>query len=321
MRILIWHLHGSWMTSFVQGPHDYLVPVTPDRGPFGLGRARTWDWPARVIEVTPEQLRGTAVDMVVLQRPQELALAADWLGRVPGRDVPAVYVEHDTPAGPAACTPHPMAEAEGITIVHVTQFNARYWDCGRAPVTVIEHGIADPGSLWTGEIARAAVVINDPLPRGRTVGTDLLAGFAEHAPLDVFGMRVTGLGRAQGMTAEQCREYEDLPQAPLHEQLARRRVYVHPFRWTSLGLSLIEAMYLGMPVVVLAATEAPRAVPPAAGAISTDLTELHAAVRRFTRDPQAARAAGLVARQAASARYGLKRFLRDWDQLMQEVRA
>ena len=62
-------------------------------------------------------------------------------------------------------------------------------------------------------MARAAVVINDPLTRGRTVGTDLLAGFAEHAPLDVFGMRVTGLGRAQGMTAEQCREYEDLPQA------------------------------------------------------------------------------------------------------------
>ena len=201
MRILIWHLHGSWMTSFVQGPHDYLVPVTPDRGPFGLGRARTWDWPARVVEVTPPQLRDTPVDLVVLQRPEELPLAAAWLGRVPGRDVPAVYVEHDTPAGPAAGTAHPMAGTEGVTIVHVTQFNARYWDCGRSPVAVIEHGIADPGARWTGEMARAAVVINDPLTRGRTVGTDLLAGFAQHAPLDVFGMRVTGLGRAQGMTA------------------------------------------------------------------------------------------------------------------------
>ena len=98
-------------------------------------------------------------------------------------------------------------------------------------------------------------------------------------------------------------------------------MYVHPFRWTSLGLSLIEAMFLAMPVVVLAATEAPRAVPPAAGAISTDLAELHAAVRRFIRDPAAARDAGLAAREAACARYGLKRFLRDWDQLLQEVRA
>jgi glycosyltransferase involved in cell wall biosynthesis len=320
MRILIWHLHGSWMTSFVQGPHEYLVPVTPDRGPFGLGRARTWDWPASVTEVTPQQLRDTPVDVVVLQRQEELPRAAAWLGRVPGQDVPAVYVEHDAPPGPAAGTPHPMAGAEGIMIVHVTQFNALYWDCGRSPVTVIEHGIPDPGALWTGEMARAAVVVNDPLTRGRTVGTDLLAGFAARAPLDVFGMRVTGLGRALGVTAGQCREYEDLPQARLHEQLPRRRVYLHPFRWTSLGLSLIEAMYLGMPVVVLAATEAPRAVPPAAGAISTDLTELHAAVSRFTRDPQAARAAGLAAREAACARYGLKRFLREWDQVLQEVR-
>jgi glycosyltransferase involved in cell wall biosynthesis len=96
-------------------------------------------------------------------------------------------------------------------------------------------------------------------------------------------------------------------------------VYLHPFRWTSLGLSLIEAMFLGMPVVVLAATEAPRAVPPAAGSVSTDLTELHAAAGRFIRDPAAARAAGHAAREAAAARYGLKRFLLEWDQVLQEV--
>lgn len=319
MRILIWHLHGSWLTSFVQGPHEYLVPVTPDRGPFGLGRARTWDWPASVTEVPPPQLREAAADLVVLQRPEELKLTADWLGRTPGRDVPAVYLEHDTP--PTVGARHPMAGADGIPIVHVTQFNAVFWDCGRSPVTVVEHGVIDPGARWTGELDRAAVVVNDPVSRDRTVGADLLPGFARQAPLDVFGMRVTGLAQAQGLAPGQCREYEDLPQDRLHEELPRRRVYVHPFRWTSLGLSLIEAMYLAMPVVVLAATEAPRAVPPAAGAISTDLSELHAAVRRFARDPQAARAAGMAAREAACARYGLKRFLRDWDQILQEVSA
>ena len=46
----------------------------------------------------------------------------------------------------------------------------------------------------------------------------------------------------------------DLPQGRLHEAMARRRVYLHPMRWTSLGLSLIEAMHLGMPVVALART-------------------------------------------------------------------
>ena len=40
MRILIWHLHGSWLTSFVQGPHEYLVPVTPRPSPAVRGAAR-----------------------------------------------------------------------------------------------------------------------------------------------------------------------------------------------------------------------------------------------------------------------------------------
>jgi len=52
------------------------------------------------------------------------------------------------------------------------------------------------------------------------------------------------------------RAFDDLPQARMHHALARRRAYLHPFRWTSLGLSLIEAMQLGMPVLALATTDA-----------------------------------------------------------------
>src|SRR5690606_2465406 len=53
VRILIWHVHGAWTTSFVHGPHEYLVPVLPDRGPDGRGRARTYAWPESAREVTP----------------------------------------------------------------------------------------------------------------------------------------------------------------------------------------------------------------------------------------------------------------------------
>ena len=31
MNILLWHVHGSWTTSFVQGKHRYLVPVNDVR--------------------------------------------------------------------------------------------------------------------------------------------------------------------------------------------------------------------------------------------------------------------------------------------------
>jgi hypothetical protein len=45
MRILLWHVHGSWTTTLVQGAHEHLVPVLPGRPADGRGRARTWDWP------------------------------------------------------------------------------------------------------------------------------------------------------------------------------------------------------------------------------------------------------------------------------------
>ena len=64
MRILVWHVHGSWTTAFVEGRHDYLIPVTPGRDPDGLGRARTWNWPSSAREVTPAQLREETPDVV-----------------------------------------------------------------------------------------------------------------------------------------------------------------------------------------------------------------------------------------------------------------
>jgi glycosyltransferase involved in cell wall biosynthesis len=112
---------------------------------------------------------------------------------------------------------------------------------------------------------------------------------------------------------------EDLQQDRLHTELARRRCYVHPIRWTSLGLSLIEAMQLGMPVVALATTEAVEAVPPEAGLVSTRVDVLAEAARAFLRDPQAARQAGAAARAYALERFGLQRFLADWDDLLWEV--
>jgi glycosyltransferase involved in cell wall biosynthesis len=313
VRILLWHVHGSWTTSFVQGDHDYLLPTTPGRDSDGLGRAISWEWPPGAVEVPCERLRDTDFDVVVLQRPHELELAERWTGRRPGRDVPAVYVEHNTPGGDVPYTRHPLADQREIPIVHVTHFNRLFWDCGSARSDVVEHGIVDPGHHYSGDWARAAVVVNDPVRRGRAVGTDLLPALAEVAALDVFGMNVHGLNDALDVPTDRLWTFEDLTQAQMHRELARRRVYVHTSRWTSLGLSLLEAMHLGMPVVALATTEAVAAVPPGAGVLSTRPEELAAAVWRFVHDPAEAQAVGAAAREAALARYGLGRFLADWD--------
>jgi glycosyltransferase involved in cell wall biosynthesis len=307
MRILLWHVHGSWTTGFVSGAHDYLVPVLPDRGPDGRGRAQTWDWPASVTESTPDELADADFDVVLLQRPHELhGLCERWTGRRPGRDVPAIYVEHNAPQGRITAMRHPAADRDDVLVSHVTHFNDLFWDCGTTATRVIEHGIVDPGQRYTGELERAAVVINEARRRGRVTGTDLLDRF--DFPLDLFGIDAAALGGI-----------EDLPQDALHTELARRRCYLHPIRWTSLGLSLIEAMHLGLPVVALATTEAVEAVPGAAGVVSTRVDRLAEGVRHFLRDPEAARDAGLAARAHALERFGLERFLSDWDDLLEEV--
>lgn len=321
MKVLVWHVHGSWTTSFVQGPDEYLLPVVPDRGPEGRGRARTWDWPASAREVTPEALRAEDVDVVVLQRPEDLELAERWTSRRPGVDLPAVYVEHNTPAGHAAATRHPLAERTDIPVAHVTAFNRLMWDCGSTPTTVVDHGIVDPGYRWTGERARLGVVVNEPVRRWRVAGTDLLLDVAARVPVDVYGMGMAALDEraAAHEPPADVVTHDDVPQAAMHDLLARDRAYLHPYRWTSLGLSLLEAMALGLPVLALATTAAPEAVPAAAGLVTSDVDALVAAGRRWLHDPDEARERGLAARAHVLEHFGLERFLADWQTLLKEV--
>lgn len=319
MRILAWHVHGSWMTSFVQGPHSYLVPVLPERGPDGLGRAGTYPWPDTVAEITPQQLAAEPVDVVVLQRPHEIDLVGRWTGQRPGIELPALYVEHNTPRGDVNDWQHPLAGQDRIPIVHVTHFNAAMWDNGRAPVHVIEHGVPDPGLLWTGERETLAVCVNEPVRRWRVAGMDLAARIARTVPIEVYGMGVTGL--SERIPVGLAGVHEDLPQARLHRRLAEHRAYLHPFRWTSLGLAMIEAMMIGLPVLALAATAAADAVGPGAGLVSADVDQLARVADRLVAEPELAGQLGSRGRRHALARFGLQRFLQDWEAAFAQVGA
>lgn len=333
MRILLWHVHGSWTTAFVQGEHEYLVPVLPGRPADGRGRARTWDWPSSVREVTPGRLRRAVedgeVDVVLLQRPHEARLLREWTGRTAGGDLPAVYLEHDAPGGPAAATRHPLADVDAVAdgrvpIVHVTAFNALMWDTGTARTTVIDHGVPDPGHRYTGEREHLAAVVNEPVRRRRAAGTDILLRLAREIPAEVYGMgterlaeQLAPLGPVAAGTAGRL---HDLPQPELHERLPGARLYLHPYRWTSLGLALLEAMALGMPVLALPVTAAYEAVPPEAGVLSADPDELAAVARRWLNDPAEAAAYGKSAREHVLRRYPLDLFLDRWSTLLtQEV--
>lgn len=309
MRLLLWHVHGSWTNAFVRGGHEYLLPVIDGDS---AGRSQP-GWPDSVREVAADQLDELRPDVVILQRPGEERLVQDWLGPT-AAEIPTVYLEHNTPGGPAATTRHPFADRDDVLVVHVTAFNQLMWDVGSTRSVVIGHGIPDPGRRYTGELDRQAVLINEANRRGRVVGADLLPLFAEAAPIDLYGIDCD-LYDHPGVTP-----VGDLAPADLHTDMARRRVYLHTSRWTSLGLSLIEAMQLGMPVVALGTTEAPAAVPPEAGLISNDIGRLLDGATELIKDPERARRMGDAAREYALEHFGLHRFLRRWDEVLDDVR-
>jgi glycosyl transferase family 1 len=311
-NVLVWHVHGSWTQAFVAGRHRYLIPVAPDRGADGIGLAgRTWP---NAREIALDELGHQDIDLVVLQRPHDAALLARWAGRTAGNDLPAVYVEHNAPRPHAERSRHPLADRSDIPLVHVTDFNRLMWDNGRAPARVIDHGVPDPGRRYTGDVLRAATMINEPLRRGRTVGADLLEPLSAYAQIDVWGIGTESLyARSGGVTGR-----GDVAAPKLWDEIARRRVYLHAARWTSLGLSLIEAMFLGMPVVAVGTTMAPLVVPSEAGVVSADLAALGHGLRDFLNDHATAVAAGKAAREFVTGRFGLGRFLTEWDQVIEE---
>jgi hypothetical protein len=317
VRILMWDVHGGYTDSLLAGTHDYLFLPPEPSGRGGLTRYGSSP-PSNAYQVTAAELHDQPPDVVLLQRLEEIELCAEQLGRRPGDDLPAIFLEHNTPKTHVPSTRHPLADQPGVLLVHVTYFNQLFWDCGRAPTRVIEHGVADPGLRYTGRLPRLAFVVNERVRRWRVTGTDLLSRFADF-DVDAFGIDADLLPDAFRSDHERIRFAGNLKPNELYDAMAERRVYLHLNRWTSLGLSLIQAMLLGMPVVVLDTTEASRAVPAAAGARSGDMAELVTATRALLADPEEAQRRGRIARRAALERYGLPRFLHDWHLVFKEA--
>ena len=95
------------------------------------GRARTWDWPDSVDRAAA---RGAARSATSTSWCCSARTSSSTSRRVdrppPGRDVPAIYVEHNAPQGRIADMRHPVADRDDLTLVHVTHFNALFWDAG-----------------------------------------------------------------------------------------------------------------------------------------------------------------------------------------------
>jgi len=66
LRVLTWHVHGSYLNYLSRVPVTWLLPVTRERAnPYG-GRGETFSWPDNVVEVPVEEVPALDLDVQVL---------------------------------------------------------------------------------------------------------------------------------------------------------------------------------------------------------------------------------------------------------------
>jgi glycosyltransferase involved in cell wall biosynthesis len=306
LRILIWHIHGSYLDAITGVEHDWYLPVRE-----GHYEGRRFSSPPWVHEVPFDQVRDLDLDLVIYQSPQNLF--SDALDTLSSRQrrLPAIYLEHNTPKSSPSHTRHPVDDPS-MLLVHVTHFNRTMWDSGRTPVRVIEHTVAiDRAIRYSSELERGLTAVNGPQYRPRIAGLDLFLEARARVPLDLCGIDTEELG---GLG--------DIKYFGLHERMAQYRFLYSPMRYTSLPLAVIEAMTVGMPIVALATTEVPSVLRDGVhGFISNDNETLVRGMRCLLEEPELAAEMGRNARQLAEARFGLERFRAEWNEALVAARA
>lgn len=308
-RVLTWHVHGHYMLYLSRADVDFHLPVKPGGQPGYGGRGSTFDFPDRVREVPAEAVRDLEFDCVLYQSRRNVEVDGPEILSEAQRRRPRIYLEHDSPREHPTDTRHWSDDPDGL-LVHVTPFNALMWDDGRTPSRVIEHGVFVPeGVRHTGELDRGIVVVNNLRRRGRLVGSDVFERVRTSIPLDLVGMDAGSMGGLGEVEPRDLAAFE-----------ARYRFFFHPIRWTSLGLAVLEAMTIGMPIVGLATTELSTVIENGvSGYIDTDVDRLVDAMRRLLADPAEARRLGEGARGRALERFSLSRFARDWERAFADV--
>jgi hypothetical protein len=304
LKILTWHTHGSYLYYLTQAPHDFYVLSKPDRPPGYGGRCGHMPWGDNVIDMPVDDVKDHPFDCILFQDDdQYLKDQYLYLSEAQQR-LPKIYLEHDTPREHPTDMPHPVDDPS-ILLVHVTPFNALMWNNGRTPVRIVEHGVIVPPEVsYDGGLACGLVVVNHLARRGRRLGGDVYLRVRAQAPLDLIGMGADempgGLGEVQ--------------HAHLPAFAAKYRFMFNPIRYTSLGLAVIEAMMIGMPIVALATTEMATVIDNGvSGYADTDVDRLVSRMHHLLADPDAARAMGAVAQRHARERFHIGRFIDDWN--------
>jgi hypothetical protein len=309
LRILTWHVHGSYLHYLTQSPHEFYLPVKPGKPEGYGGRLGGLPWGDNVYDIAADEVKHQTFDCILFQSRRNYLQDQYEILSEAQRRLPRLYLEHDPPREHPTDTVHVVDDPE-VLLVHVTHFNNLMWDSGRTPTCVIEHGVMIPESVqYTGELDKGIVVTNGLRTRGRRLGADIFQSAQAIVPLDLVGMDSASLGGLGEISHAQLASFE-----------SHYRFFFHPVRYTSLGLAVCEAMMVGLPIVGLATTELVTIIEnDVSGYINTNLDVLIEQMQSLLSDRQKAHRLGKAAQEIARSRFNIQRFIHDWNHAFERV--
>ncbi len=309
-RVLTWHIHGSYLYYLTQTDCIFYLPYKEGSYEEGYGgRTASFPWGDNVINVPSEKVKDIEFDCILFQSKKSYLEDQFEILTEEQRALPKIYLEHDPPRESPTNTKHVVDDPD-ILLVHVTYFNELMWNNNRTPTKVIEHGVmVDENVSYSGEIKKGIVVINGIIKRGRRLGLDVFEEVRKEIPLDIVGMdseEVGGLG--------------EINNRKLSAFIARYRFFFNPIRYTSLGLSVCEAMMTGVPIIGLATTEMAVTIKNNySGFIDTNVNALIQKMDMLLNDHEKAKELGEGAKETAHEKFNIERFKKDWLQTFNAV--
>lgn len=287
LRILTWATRPDYLRLLAHTGHEWLV-VSP-----GQSRSDHGALPPNARAIAPGEARRHKPDLILFQRPRHYLDEQYELLTPAQRRAPKVYLEHELPREHPVDSRHVVSDA-GVTVVHVAHYSRLMWDHGRVPARVIEHGVPAPPARYRGERPRGLAVI-EHLARRRALGVDLFEEARRRAALDL----------AFDLDPEAASGY---------------RYFFFPARYAAPTLPLVRAMLLGMPVLALAGGGIAGVVRHGIdGFVEADPERLFERLQELAADRQRAALLGQAAREHALRRFGIARFVADWNRLFAEL--
>lgn len=308
LRILTWQAHGSYLHALSQLPHQFYLMTEQEIF------SNNWPYGGNVHPMPVAQAHTGQFDCILFHRREHYLEQQHRYLSAAQRRLPRIFVEHDAPGDEPGGTRHPVDDPE-VLLVHVTAYNALMWDNGRQTTRVINDGVpTSPDLDYSGERHCGVVLSNRRWSSPGSAshyqpGCDIYQQLSRRIPLELVSTACPAT-----LEHTHCAPWR------LPAMVTQCRFLFHPARSHTLDPGVIAAMMSGMPVIGLATGEMASLIQNGvSGYVDTDLDTLAAYMQELLDNPHFAFALGRGAQRRARQRFGMARFLDNWNAVLESV--